>query len=355
MTPKYMRIKEAILSEIRGGSLQAGQPVDSISEIVAKYKVSKVTAVHALAALEAEGFVRREHGRGTFVTEHSDQAIRSLERKTVALIVPDMVNPFNVEIVRSIERRLRGHEVVCELYSTDGTCDAEQAVLDRLRLENKVSGVVVVCYATPGDYAENAIPNVPIVAIDYRRPSLRDKCVFISSDNFKGGYDAAVHLITLGHKRIGCVLWGEVSQKRIEGFISALREHNVPFDEDSMMFFTSDHSSVGAGFVDFVQKNELTAVFATNDMLAMQVMQQLRASGVRVPEDISLVGYDNVLAAQYLEVPLTTIEQYEEQIAQRAAESLLEYMAEDAPPFMPKEIVIVPTIIARKSTGAPKS
>ncbi|NIA13700.1 MAG: substrate-binding domain-containing protein [Nitrospiraceae bacterium] len=351
--PKYLRIKNAILQDVRNAHLMPGQKVDSISEIVERFKVSKVTAVHALAALEAEGIVRREHGRGTFVTEQSDEAIRALDRRSVAVIVPDMSNPFNVEIVRSIEKGLRSQGVIAELSCTDGRNEVVREMLERVKLEKKAAGVVLVSYATRAQFDGTCLPDLPIVTIDYCPPSLADRSIFISCDNFKGGHDVASHLIALGHKRIGCFRWGEVTPARIEGFRKGLADHGMTL-EDNRIFLCEDHMKVGDGVLAFIEREKLTAVFATNDMLAMQVMGYLRANGYRIPEDISLVGYDNVMASQYLDVPLTTIEQYEEQIGQRAADNLLAAMAAPSQFRVPREILIIPTLVVRDSTAPPK-
>jgi len=352
--PKYLKIKNAILQDIRDARLLPGEKVDSISEIVERFKVSKVTAVHALAALEAEGMVRREHGRGTFVTEHSDEAIRALDRRSVAIIVPDMQNPFNVEIVGNIEKHLRGEAVIAELSCTDGRREVAEEALRRIKHEKKASGVVLVSYATPVELAEDCLPDLPIVTIDFCPTCLADRSVFISCDNFKGGHDVASHLIGLGHTEIGCVRWGEVTPVRIEGFLKCLADNGMTL-EDNRVFLSEDHMNVGDGVLSFIEREKLTAVFATNDMLAMQIMRQLRSNGYRIPEDISLVGYGNVTASQYLDVPLTTIEQYEEQIGQRAAADLLAAMASPGRRRVPREILIIPTLVVRESTAPPRS
>ena len=107
--------------------------------------------------------------------------------------------------------------------------------------------------------------------------------------------------------------------------------------------------------MDFVRREHLTAVFAVNDMLAMQAMQLLRANDYSIPGDISLMGYDDVLAAKYLEIPLTTVEQHEEQIGRKAAECILQRMDARQSSFRPREILIVPRVVERASTGRPKS
>ena len=280
--PKYIRIKNAILQQIRDGHLTSGNQVHSISRIMEEFKVSKVTAVRALAELESEGVVRREHGRGTFVSPR-DPDTTTRRRRTVSVVVPDMSNPFHVEVVGSLERRLRDLDVAIELSCTDYEGGTEQAALARAASEAHVSGIVLISTPVPHEVPAETLPRVPLVAIDACPPSLVDKCVFLSCDNYRGGFDAAQHLAGLGHTRVGCVYNAHGSTDRLEGFRQGLARQSVELPDDQIIL-TVLGASIGAELVDMVRRKRLTAVFTHNDMLAMQAMQLLRAEGYTVPE-----------------------------------------------------------------------
>lgn len=350
--PKYVRIKNAILQDIRDGHLAAGNQIHSISKIMERFKVSKVTAVRALAELEVEGIVKREHGRGTFVMPPDSRSPKARARRSIAVVVPEMSNPFHIEVVGALERRLRDQEVSIELSCTDYDVEAEQTIFNRLGGEAHISGAVLISTPHPHELFGDAQPRFPLVVIDYCPPDLVGKCVFLSCDNFRGGFEAAKHLAELGHRRIGCVHQSSGSQDRLDGFRRGLEEHGLSLPENRLLVRELG-KPLGEDVVDVVRSQRLTALFTHNDMLAMQAMQLLRTKGFSVPGDVSLVGYDDVLAARYLEVPLTTIDQHEELIGRKAAECLLEGLEYRNGLPRAREIVFVPQLVVRASTAPP--
>ncbi len=350
--PKYVRIKNAILQDIREGHLAAGNQIHSISKIMERFKVSKVTAVRALAELEVEGIVKREHGRGTFVMPPDSRSPKARARRSIAVVVPEMSNPFHVEVVGALERRLRDQDVAIELSCTDYDVETEQTVVNRLGTETHISGAVLISTPRPHELFGDAQPRFPLVVIDYCPPDLLGKCVYLSCDNFRGGFEAAKHLADLGHRRIGFVHQNSGSQDRLDGFRRGLEEHGLSLPENRLLVRELG-KPLGEDVVDVVRSQRLTALFTHNDMLAMQAMQLLRARGFSIPGDISLIGYDDVLAARYLEVPLTTIDQHEELIGRKAAECLLEGLEFRNGAPRPREIVFVPQLVVRASTAPP--
>ncbi|MCP4641522.1 MAG: substrate-binding domain-containing protein [bacterium] len=348
--PKYLTVKRAIMACIERGDLKAGEKAPSISEIMRDFTVSKVTAVRALTELESEGLVRREHGRGTFVTDDEERGARP--RRCVAVIAPGLMNPFHVEILAGLERRLREHGAVMELSCTDYDLQLEREALARIAKERRVAGVVLMSSPAPHDALDGDWPSVPLVAIDACPDDLADRCVFISCDNAKGGQEAARHLVDLGHTRVGYVNFVHASPERLEGFRAGLAAEGVALADDDILTL-DEGADVGYVVLDFVRTREPSALFAVNDMIAMQAMSALHGVGCRIPEDVSLMGYDDVETARYLDVPLTTIEQHEDEIAERAAECLIECFTTGRSRVRPREIVVVPNLVVRASTAPP--
>lgn len=353
-SPKYKLIKNNILDQIREGKLSSGSQIPSINDLMGKFHVSKVTAVRALAELESEGVVRREHGRGTFVTSEDAAALQARTSRRVALLVPDMVNPFNIEVVGSLERSLRESGVVVELNCTDYRQQTERELFRTLAASNHLAGLVLISAGVDEMGVSPSQVRVPLVAIDHCPRDLMNSAVFINCDHFKGGYEAALHLASFGHRDIGYIDWHIASRARLEGFRRGLHDYNIELPQHRILAVgRSNH--IGPELLDFVRRDHLTALFAVNDMLAMQAMQFLRSYGYAIPNDISLMGHDDVMAARYLEVPLTSVEQHEEQIGRKAAESLLERLDARQSGFRPKEILIVPRVVQRASTGPPRN
>ena len=349
-TPKYDVIRDSILRKIHENEWVPGDRIPSIAEIMRSFQVSKVTAVRALAELESEGYVRREQGRGTFVSSERSDMLESQQRRSVAVIVPDMANAFHAEIVDSLARPLRDQGIAIELFCTDYDGNAEEDLFQRALRMKHVIGVMMLPSLLSKQLVQAAAPQIPIVIVDHCPAGLLDVSVFIHGDNFQGGYTAAAHLAALGHKNIGYLTRVYGGADRLAGFRKGLADNGIALD-DSRVFVTDPACPLGPEVVDFVRGENLTALFALNDMLAMQAMQALRLEGYRIPEDISLIGYDDVTASRYLEVPLTTVEQHEEQIGRKAAECILESIEGSSGPLRAREIVIVPHLVERASTG----
>jgi DNA-binding LacI/PurR family transcriptional regulator len=351
--PKYIWIKNTIADRIRSEHLAPGEQVPSISEIMEQFNVSKVTAVRALAELEVEGVVQRKHGRGTFVSGLTPKNRMARSRPSVFIIVPDMTNPFYSEVVGNIEKHVRDEGIAIELASTNYQPEVEQRLLATILAEERVAGIALISTQGPHQFGE--IPSdVPLVVIDHCPAELEGKCVSITCDNFAGGHSAAVHLASLGHERVGYINVPYGSPRRLDGFRRGFEEHGIELGDHWVMTLESAWQ-IETEVLNFVSRLDLTALASVNDMIAMQAMQALRIQGYKIPEDISLVGYDNVEAARFLDVPLTTIEQYEEQMGRKGAECLIEGIRAKGHRLRPREIVIVPNLVVRASTAACKS
>jgi len=354
VSPKYLTIKNRILVQIRTGKLRPGAQISSINEIMEEFGVSKVTAVRALTELESDGLVKREHGRGTFVSNQDTATLQVRSSKRVAMVVPNMQNPFNVEVVGSVEKHLREAGIVIELSCTDYEPAVERELFNKYVSSGQQDGMVLISGSVKSMGVDVGKSRTPLVVIDHCPEDLLDRCVFIDCDHYKGGYDAAKHLAGFGHTKIGYIDWLVASRARLAGFRRALEDSQLTLPEERVLTLSSNRT-LGDEVADFVRQQELTALFAVNDMFAMQAMQLLRAQGYGIPQDISLMGYDDVVAARYLEVPLTSVEQHEEQIGHKAAESILALMNRSQTTLRPREILIVPRVVERASTGPPRS
>lgn len=351
-SPKYLQVKEALLRQIREDGLQPGDQVISIVEIMERFGVSKVTAVRSLTELESEGVIRREQGRGTFVTATQPQPPGRPSRTTVAVVVPSMANPYYTEVGRSLEGCLRRAGIAVEFSSTDYDPNRERDVVGQIAAERRVAAIVIVSWQGTHELRE-ALADTPAVFIDSCPPQLVGHYSVVGCDNHRGGFEAAQYLASMGHRRIGCITVPVATPERIRGFRDALQARRLPFGEDHV--FMLEHSEGAEDqIVQFVRDRRLTALFAVNDMTAIQVLHALRLAGIRVPADVSIVGYDNIEAAQYLDVPLTTVEQHEEEIGRKAAELLLELLPGRAEAPRPaREVVFIPRLIVRASTSVP--
>jgi LacI family transcriptional regulator len=253
---------------------------------------------------------------------------RSLRRGitfTIGLILPDSANPFFAEVGRSIEESAfqYGYNVI--LCNTEGSYDREQIYVDLL-IEKQVDGLIFVAAGDQSESLRSLLEeDVLVVLIDRRVPGIDVDVVL--SDNRQGGYLATRHLIDLGHSRIACLAGPSnvtPSSERVTGYLQALREAGLAPDEKLIV---SGNFRAESGFQiiqDLLRLPEPpTAVFASNDLMAIGAMRAAAQNGLRVPEDISIVGFDDIELASYVIPALTTVRQPKSEMGKAAVELLI--------------------------------
>jgi LacI family transcriptional regulator len=172
----------------------------------------------------------------------------------------------------------------------------------------------------------------------------------VATDNFKGGYLATKHLIELGHTRIACVtgpLYLDDVINRLDGYKKALYESKILYDPE--IIYEGNYTiDSGRDAIDALSEKDYSAVFAFNDMSAYGVYSQLKKYNYSIPEDISLVGYDDIFFSELLDVPLTSVKQPIYQVGIEATKLIINNKKSEENTI--KEIVLEPKLIVRKST-----
>jgi len=253
-------------------------------------------------------------------------SLRSRKTKTIGLIIPDNSNPLFAAISRSIE------QVSSDLNYTVMLCNSSYSLENELRYINvlrskSVDGIIILPTTTIPDHLNQLVENMlPVIVLHHIIPKF--KTGFVLVDNFKGAYDAAIHLIELGHKNIGYIDRPVVlphSLERLNGFKQALKDHNIEIDEDVII------QSKGFGYKDGFETMEellrrnhpLTALMAFNDITAIGAMETITDHGLKVPDDISVVGFDDIDICSFIRPRLTTIHFPKYKIAEYAVKMLL--------------------------------
>jgi len=281
---------------------------------------------------------------------------RSLVQKktnAIGVILPSSLNPIYIETNALIEKAAfeRGYDTFA--YFIDEDPLRERRFLEKI-YEQQVDGLVMIpAYPDVNRdyYSALAESRVPVV--------IRDEIEWLSDvdsvsiDMEKGGYDAVKHLLALGHARIACVTTAfAVGRKlgRLRGYRKALAEHGIEFDETLVR-------SCGTQLADgykvtkeiLAMKDRPSAIFMQCDLLAMGAFSAIREEGLKVPDDISLVGFDDINFAPYLESPLTTVAHPKEKVAMALVETLMNRI--ENRDIEPRHIVVTPELIVRKSSG----
>jgi len=276
------------------------------------------------------------------------RSLRRGETKTIGLLLPDNSNPFFASVARQIEDAgfVAGYTVI--LCNSDGSAEKEERYLSVL-MAKQIDGLI---FAGSSDHARvfsQLSAAVPAVLLDREIHSVNVDTVLVDHDH--GGYLAGRHLVGLGHKRIG-VIGGprdsSSSPARLRGFVRALGEAGVELPADAVV--DSDYHFAGGRLAMerlLTQVPDITAVFACNDLMAMGAITALRSRGLRVPDDISMIGFDDIPYAVTTWPPLTTIAQPVEKIGTRAVSLLLERVAE--PAAHSRREVLMPVLVERES------
>lgn len=303
---------------IKDVARHAGVSVGTVSNVINRpHMVSSSVRSRVSAVIQELGYVRSESAR----------QLRAGRSRMVALLVLDMANPFFVEIARGAERAARAEGLFVMLCNS-GQDPAEEAEYLSLFAEQRVRGVLV----TPADVAGTNISAlrrhaIPYVMVDRVSPS--EESCSVSVDDVVGGQLAVRHLLAGGHTRIAYVN-GPSSlaqcRDRCAGAAAAVASAGLPPSALSVlgveqMTVTSGHDA-GSRLLGLVDRP--TGVFCVNDLVALGVLQAMFEAGVRVPEEMSIVGYDDIEFAAAAAVPLTSVRQPAFRMGQTAAELLIE-------------------------------
>ena len=270
-------------------------------------------------------------------------------QKTIGVIVPDCTNPFFAEISRAIDRYCfsKGYNII--LCNTDNNLDQQSSYTNML-ISKHIDGVIFISSDNSEEDVEKFQKHsIPIVIAD--RIGKYHNVDSIIVDNEKGGYEATKYLINRGFTKIGCISGPSFissSSQRLLGYKRALKESNIELIDEYISvgdFHFAGGITAANAFLNL--KNRVEAVFATNDMMALGFIDTLRNQGVSVPQDVSVIGYDNIQLAQFMSPKLTTVAQPLEELAQTATNLLLKKIKKQS--NRKKIIKLNPIIIERES------
>ena len=276
------------------------------------------------------------------------KSLRSGKTHSIGLSVPDNSNPFFAELARSIEEigYQKGYSII--LCDSDYSAEKEQEYINILTSQ-KVDGFILVSSI----FNRKSFPinnKTPFVSVGH---DIRDTCGNkIIIDYQYGGYIATRHLIDLGHRRIACITGkdrNDIIYQRVQGYRKALKENDIIVDES--LIVQGDFNVEGgiAAMKMLLKKSPLpSSVFVHNDFMAIGAIHAIHESGLKVPEDISVVGYDNIQLGSVLNPPITTVAHPLKLLAESIMDMLFRCMENTTGKNVEK---IIPELIIRKSTS----
>ena len=351
---KYSMIYKDIRDKILGGAILPGEKIASENMLCKQYDVSRYTVRRALADLIGEGLVEARHGQGTFCTLRRISGRRTHNIAVITTYLSDYIFP---SVIRGIDRVMTDNGYTMFLKNTGNSQKNEARCLEEM-MGKGVDGLIiepsrseVFCKNEP-IYKELDAMGIPYVFIQGRYQQLKSRpCVLLNER--RGGYLAAKHLIDTNHKNIAGIFKMDDYQgtERYKGFVQAFNDGHVPLNPDYTLWFHTEDRRVKpmASVAELLeQKNPVDGIVCYNDQIAVSVLNGLRALGYRVPEDISIVGYDNSSLAVNATIGLTSVNHPKEQLGEAAARMLLDLINGTADMDHCKKIM-EPELIIRES------
>jgi LacI family transcriptional regulator len=320
----------------------AGVSYGTVSRVInGDSHVKAETRERVLAVMQSLGYV----------VDRKARSLASGRSRVIAVTVPDLGTGYIGEVMRGIDVELSQAGYDMMLYTTHRRELTEQSFIATIA-QGMAEGALMVLPRNPASYLESVrARNFPFVLIDHQ--GINDQGPAVGATNWQGAFNATEYLIQLGHKRIGFITgWMDLgcARDRLDGYKAALRTHHIR--TDASLIFEGDFSQPdgykgGNTLLDL--PNPPTAIFASNDVMAMSVIDAVREHGLRCPEDISVMGFDDIPQAAYTHPALTTIRQPLEKMGRVATQMLLDLLKD--PDAQMRRIELPTDLIVRDSCG----
>ena len=337
---------------IRDVAARAGVSVPTVSRVLAgNYPVAPATRAKVLRAMRELDYVVNAHAR----------ALAGATTKTVAFVVDDVTGPFYAYIARGVEQQAASEGRLCLLCTTHGDPERELAVVELMREQHAEAVIVVGGAWDDGKYNErmryfaSALDRSGSRLVLCGRPSLGEDvpATVVHYDNEGGAYAMTSHLLSAGHKVVSYMGMGvglSTTDERIKGFRRAHADHGIEVDES--LILPGDFSKQ-SGFeltrALVTARPDVTAIFSATDMVAAGVLKALREAGISVPEDMSVVGFDDIPLASDLTPALTTVHVPHEELGREAVRLGLRREATGS-----DQVVLGTHIVVRETVAPPR-
>lgn len=350
--PKYLTIADYIENQILNHVWVPNQQLPSEKELMNRFQVSRQTVRNALEYLAGKNMIHSVQGKGTFVSENSRAAVPA--NKNIAIILGNLTNyifPYKSVGMNTVLSR---NGYTSSVFASGVRVDRQEQLIETV-LQGSYAGVIM-------EVSKAALPRpnpelltklqkrMPVVLIDgyYRGFDIP----YVSLDDYKGGYKAAGHLIRKGHKKIFHVGMCDAIQGmlRYQGYARALTDNGIELNDEYVHWCVEEdqYHMVPGQLEEICRKiRTCTAVFFYNDLIASCILPELIRSGVRIPDDLAVIGYDD--CTQLIPgLEMSSICYPKEHLGEKAAENLLRLIEN---PDYDANYLFEPVLIERDSTN----
>ena len=336
--------RSARSASVKDVAAAAGVSLGTVSNVLNRpERVSARTRAKVEQAMAELGFVRNESAR----------QLRAGRSRTLAYVMLDATNPFFTDVAQGMEEAAEASDLSLFTCNSDNRAERETTYLNRLE-QQRVQGILVTP-VDPDAAALDELPRrgTPVVIVDRTR-STNTHCS-VAVDDILGGSLAVNHLLEMGHRRIAFVggpnTLGQVRDRR-QGALQALEKVGLGPEHltnvETVALTVAEGRSAGERLAGLPSASRPTAAMCANDLLALGLLQQCVSLGLRVPDDLAIVGYDDIDFAAAAAVPLTSVRQPRRQLGKTAAELLLDEASN--PEHQHQQVLFTPELVVRAST-----
>jgi DNA-binding LacI/PurR family transcriptional regulator len=360
--PVYEALAERIRRAIRQGEYRPGDLIGTEHGMARHTAISRVTVRRASEVLIREGLVERRPGKGLYVRENlgSADAVPAARGGQVQVVSGNLQWEPSIQISRGVQTVAKSHGLQVQLYDARGDEGVDLELVRGLPDSGAKGAIIISLHSPAFNEAVFALKqrNFPFVLVDQRLHDIEVPSVI--ADSHSGGYQAGQMLLELGHRRIAFIgdLIAMTVRERLAGLRDAMNDAGLAFDRSMAMDLVSGRDRMGdwSASIDqaarqlMAREQAPTAIFCSCDGVAKLLYRSLAAMGVRVPEDVSIVGFDDDPVAEWLTPGLTTIRQPFHEMGQAAIELLCARLAD---PAAPVENRALPVQLVRRASAAP--
>ncbi|AVF36607.1 DNA-binding transcriptional regulator CytR [Rahnella sikkimica] len=335
-------------------------PAATMKDVAEQAGVSTATVSRALMNPEkVSASTRQKVDQAVMAVGYSPHALsRNLKRnesRTILVIVPDICDPFFADLIKGIERTAAENGYLVLI----GDCaqqNQQEKTFINLIITKQIDGMLLLGSDLPFDASKEEQRNLPpMVMANEFAPELELPTVHI--DNLTAAFEAVHYLLNLGHQRIACIEGPKhmpLCQYRSQGYIQALRRNGISVENALTAQGDFSYESGAQAVTELMAlPSPPTAIFCHNDIMAIGAMFQAKKMGLRIPQDLSVVGFDDIKASQFTDPPLTTVAQPRFQLGRQAMLLLLEQLQGN--PGQSGSLLLDSELVVRESTAAPKA
>lgn len=346
--PVYRQVEACLLDWIENGHLNPGDRLPSLRDLSESLGITHVTARQAIKGLINRGVVVARQGQGTFVAE------RETTNLDIGLILPNLSMHGSAGISRGACEVSLEHDCHVTVLDSHDNPDLEVRNLRRVR-DNGCAGAIVFSQMSPETMREliqMMLSGYPIVLVDRYLSDI--PCFAVQSDNVQGGLLATEHLIARGCRRIAIVSDFVTSgtRGRLEGYREALGRNGIPYQSELVAVLPHGKENVRESVRELINSPAPPdGIFFGNDLRALTGIQEIKAAGLRIPDDIAVVGFDDLPISHLSDPPLTTIRQDVDAIGRIAAEMLWTQLGKPVSQRPEPEIRTLPVTLVKRASA----